>query len=263
MSTPSILKKIVEKKKITLQREKENVDLQSMIELSSKATSRQSFKDAIAKYGLSIIGEIKKASPSKGIIRDGFTPVKIAKEYEGNVEALSVLTEEDFFLGKPNYIHKVAKVVDLPILRKDFIIDEYQIYRAKHLGASAILLIVSILDENTISKFILLAKLLNMDALVETHRIDEAKIALSAGAEIIGINNRNLHTFEVDINMTNKVAQMIDDGKLIVSESGINTKEDIIAIRDAKVDAILVGESFMRCDDIAVKAKELKDGYKS
>ncbi len=178
------------------------------------------------------------------------------------MEALSILTEEDFFLGKPSYIHKVAKVVDLPILRKDFIVDEYQIFQAKHLSASAILLIVAILDENTIREYIKLAKSLKMDALVETHSIEEAKIALSAGAEIIGVNNRNLHTFEVDINMTNIVSEIVPKDKLLVSESGINTKDDIIAIREAGINGILVGESFMRCKDIAAKAKELKDGNK-
>jgi len=263
MNTPSILQKILSQKLKRIAEEKELVNLKDMISLAEKAKQRKSFYDALKKDGLSIIGEIKKASPSKGLIKADFNPKIIAKKYEICVDALSILTEEDFFQGKYGYLESVSKVVDLPILCKDFIADEYQIYKAKAIGASAVLLIVAMLDKSTIVKFIKLANSLGLDALVETHSVVEAKIALDSGAVIIGINNRNLHTFNVDLQTTMDIAHLIAKDKIIVSESGINSREDIIMLKDANINAILVGESFMRCDDIEVKAKELKNAYTS
>lgn len=263
MKTPSILEKILSKKLVSVAREKQLLSPRDMIALANNAKQQSSFYDALAIDGLSIIGEIKKASPSKGLIKADFNPIEIAKEYIGCVDALSILTEEDFFQGSYEYLESVSKIVDLPILCKDFIADEYQIYKAKAIGASAILLIVAMLSETVLNSHISLAKSLGMDALVETHNIDEAKIALDAGADIIGINNRNLHTFDVDIMTTVEVAKIIGKDKIIVSESGINSKNDITAIKHADINAILVGESFMRCDDISAKAKELKDAYRN
>ena len=263
MNTPSILQKILSQKLKRIAEEKELVNLKDMISLAEKAKQRKSFYDALKKDGLSIIGEIKKASPSRGLIKADFNPKILAKKYEICVDALSILTEEDFFQGKYGYLESVSKVVDLPILFKDFIADEYQIYKAKAIGASAVLLIVAMLDKSTIVKFIKLANSLGLDALVETHSVVEAKIALDSGAVIIGINNRNLHTFNVDLQTTMDIAHLIAKDKIIVSESGINSREDIIMLKDANINAILVGESFMRCDDIEVKAKEFRDAYTS
>ena len=262
MNTPSILKEIVAKRKIRLEKEKSKVSPCQMIELAKKAGDRLSFLETLKKDGLSIIGEIKKASPSKGLIKGDFYPSSIAKEYEGNVDSLSVLTEEDYFMGSPKYLYEVAQAVNTPILRKDFIFDEYQIYEAKYLGASAVLLITAILDSDHMKLLLGTAHSLNMDALVETHSLEEAEIAIDSGAKIIGINNRDLNTFEVDLNTTLDIAAIIPSGIIKVSESGFHSASDIHFVKQAGIDAVLVGESFMRCDDIAKKAKELKDAYK-
>jgi len=262
MNTPSILKEITEKKLIRVAEEKANVSLDEIKRIGASTPQRPSFYEALKKDGLSIIGEIKKASPSKGLIKADFSPADIAKEYSSCVDAISVLTEADYFLGSYDYLTVVSETVDLPILCKDFIADEYQIYKAKAIGASAILLIAALLDTETIKRFMTIAHSLGLDALVETHNSQEAKSALAAGAKIIGINNRNLHTFEVDINTTIQIAKSIPDDTVLVSESGINTSEDIQIIKEANISAILVGESFMRSENIAAKAKEFKDAYK-
>ncbi|MBN2879452.1 MAG: indole-3-glycerol phosphate synthase TrpC [Clostridia bacterium] len=262
MSTPSILKEITENKLSRVAEEKATVSLDEIKHIAASAPQRPSFCEALKKDGLSIIGEIKKASPSKGLIKADFNPADIAKEYSSCVDAISVLTEADYFLGSYDYLAVVSETVDLPILCKDFIADEYQIYKAKAIGASAILLIAALLDTETIKSFLATAHSLDLDALVETHNSEEAKSALAAGAKIIGINNRNLHTFEVDINTTIQIAKSIPDDIVLVSESGINTGHDIQIIKEAKINAILVGESFMRSENIAAKAKEFKDAYK-
>lgn len=228
--------------------------------ITDKAT--KSFYSAIAKDGLSIIGEIKKASPSKGIIKADFNPVEIAKKYCNVVDAISVLTEEDFFLGKPEYLKQVHDTVDTPILRKDFIIDSSQIFEAKDIGASAILLIVAILDIQKLKQFLKLAHELNLDSLVEVHNESEIQLALEAGADIIGINNRDLKTFNVDLNNTLNLRKFIPENILVVSESGINTQEDIKFLKHSNIDAVLVGESFMRTDNILNKANEFRDAFK-
>ena len=261
MNTPSILDKILIKKLTRVEHEKKQISLEEMKTLAEHANIRSSFYDALKKDGLSIIGEIKKASPSKGLIKPDFDPIKIANEYKSCVDAISVLTEEDFFQGHYDYLSDVAKAVNLPVLCKDFIADEYQIYKAKAIGASAVLLIVAMLDKTQLSKLYNTAKSIGLDALVETHNIDEAMTAISIGADIIGINNRNLHTFEVDIATTLDISKALPADKILVSESGINTKDDIIKLKEAKINAILVGESFMRCNNIGAKAKEFKDAY--
>jgi len=263
MNTPSILKEITAKKLSRIAEEKAAISLNEIKKIAEGAAPKPSFYEALTKEGLSIIGEIKKASPSKGLIKADFNPAEIAKEYSGCVDALSVLTEADYFLGNYDYLAAVSNTVNLPILCKDFIADEYQIYKAKAIGASAILLIAALLDTDTISRFLILAHSLGLDALVETHSIEEAQSAIKSGAKIIGVNNRNLHTFEVDINTTLEISKIIPDEIVLVSESGISTREDIIKIKKANIDAILVGESFMRTGSIAAKAKEFKDAYKS
>jgi len=256
-----ILDKIVQKKRENLISLKEKMSIDDIKEKIKNMKKPPSFYDAIAKKGLSIIGEIKKASPSKGLIRKDFNPVEIAREYEGAVDVISVLTEEDFFMGKAEYLREISKTVSLPILRKDFIIDEFQIYEARELGASCILLIVAILEQEKLVEYIKLAESLNMDALVETHTEEEVKRAIAAGAKIIGINNRNLKNFSVDFNNTIRLKAMIPEGILVISESGIENKEQIKILKKAAVDGILVGESFMKSENIKNMAREFKGAY--
>ncbi|HOQ16459.1 MAG: indole-3-glycerol phosphate synthase TrpC [Epulopiscium sp.] len=256
-----ILNKIVERKKESLNQLKKKASIAYFERLTDKKEIPLSFYKAMEKPGLSIIGEVKKASPSKGIIRQEFNPVEIAKEYESSVDAISVLTEEEFFLGSPRYLKEIHGEVKLPLLRKDFIIDPIQIYEARALGASAVLLIAAILDDIQLREFISLTHSLDMDALVEVHDEDELERALNTNAVIIGINNRNLKDFSVDINTTIKLSREIPKDKLIISESGIFTGEDIMKLKKANIDGILVGESFMKSEDINKKAKEFKDAY--
>lgn len=254
-----ILDKIVEKKKETLILQ--NIDLEKMISMAKNTPARKSFYEAMAKEGLSIIGEVKKASPSKGVIVEDFRPIEIAKQYEKCVDAMSVLTEEHFFMGSPDYLRKISKKTDIPLLRKDFIIDEVQIYEAKVLGASAVLLIAAILDRDTMQKYLDITHELDMDALVEVHTKEELDMVLTTNAKIIGINNRNLKTFEVSLDTTVELSKYIPKDKIIIGESGIYKIEDIEKLRDS-IDGILVGESFMRTDNIIKKAEDFKNAYK-
>jgi indole-3-glycerol phosphate synthase len=256
-----ILDKIVEQKKIDLEIFKKNNDIQSLVKKAKVMPKRPSFKEALAKKGLSIIGELKKASPSKGVIVENFNPSELLKKYENVVDAVSVLTEEKFFLGKPEYLLEFSKNSNLPLLRKDFIIDEIQIYEAKILGASAILLICAILTLDKIKYFMKIAKELELDVLLETHDEKEVQMALLSGADIIGINNRNLNTFEVSIDTTIKLLELIPKDKIVVSESGFDNENDIKKIKNTRVNAILVGESFMRTDDILGKAKLFRKSF--
>ena len=252
-----ILDRIVERKKMRLK--ELNLDIKLLKEKAEGAESRSSFIEALQKGGLSIIGEVKRASPSKGLIKENFDPLELAVKYENCVDAVSVLTEENFFLGSSEYLKKITDEVGIPALRKDFIIDEVQIYEAKILGASAILLIVAILDEKILKKFIKIVEKLGMDALIEVHTKEEVETALRAGAEIIGINNRDLKTFKVDLNTTIELAKLIPKDKVIVSESGIKDEMDIEKLKKAGIDGVLIGEIFMRCDDIGELAGKFKD----
>jgi indole-3-glycerol phosphate synthase len=216
----------------------------------SKLKDRASFEDALKAPGLSFICEVKKASPSKGIIVEDFPYRQIAREYEAaGAAAISVLTEPQFFQGSAAYLQEIARDVQIPCLRKDFIIDEYQIYEAKFLGASAVLLICALLNEKQLASFIALTESIGLSALVETHRESEVESAVKAGARIIGINNRDLQTFAVDLDVTRRLASQIPADIVKVSESGIHTPEDIKYIKDCGVDAVLIGESMMRARD--------------
>lgn len=256
-----ILDKIVSQKKIDLEIFKKNNDIQSLVKKAKEMPKKPSFKEVLAKKGLSIIGELKKASPSKGVIVENFNPSELLKKYENVVDAVSVLTEEKFFLGKPEYLLESSKNSNLPLLRKDFIIDEIQIYEAKILGASAILLICAILTLDEIKYFLKIAKELELDVLLETHDEKEVQMALLSGAEIIGINNRNLNTFEVSIDTTIKLLELIPKDKIVVSESGFDNENDIKKIKNTRINAILVGESFMRTDDILGKAELFRKSF--
>lgn len=250
-----ILDDIVAKKREYLKNTK-HIDF-----IEDNFSSIASFYEALAKPGLSIIGEIKKASPSKGLIKPNFEPIQLAKQYEYAVDAISVLTEEHYFLGSPKYLKDIHTQVKLPLLRKDFIIDSYQILEARALGASAVLLIVAILDKKQLKDFLNISKKLGLDTLVEVHNEQEIDIALSSGAKIIGINNRDLKTFDVKLDTTTRLRKLIPNDIIVVGESGINTKKDINVMKQANVNAILVGESFMKTDDIKKKSDEFRKSY--
>lgn len=237
-------------------------DLESLKKQCETIEDKPSFYDALKKDGLSIIGEIKKASPSKGLIRADFQPVELAKVYEQSVDAISVLTEEDYFLGNDEYLKAVSDTVSLPTLCKDFIISEAQIYKAKTLGASVVLLIVAILTDDELRNFRDLAKSLGMDALIEVHTKEELNRALAIEPKIIGINNRNLKTFEIDLNTSISLSKEIPDQVAVICESGVFDPEDIELLNQGRYDAILVGESFMRSDDMIGHAANLKKAYK-
>jgi len=197
--------------------------------------------------GLSIIGEVKKASPSKGIIAEDFPYLQTAKDYEAaGIDAISCLTEPKYFLGKDQYLQEIASTVKIPVLRKDFIIDEYQIYQAKVWGASAILLICACLDVPTLTKFRELADSLGLSSLVEAHDEHEVQMAIDCGARIIGVNNRNLKDFTVDVQNSVRLRNLVQDDVIFVSESGLETPEDIQVLRDNNIGVALMGETFMR-----------------
>ena len=255
-----ILNEIIKKRKHQLEKEKSKIPLG---EIKNKALNSEfktlDFKKALSGNDLSVICEVKKASPSKGLIRPDFNPLQIAKQYEqSGADAVSCLTEEYYFKGASNYLKEISENISIPVLRKDFIIDEYQIYEAKTLGASAILLIAAVLDEKTLLKFYKLASSLSLQSLIEIHDEKELKKALNIGAEIIGINNRNLKTFEVDLNTTQKLASLIPKDKLIISESGIKNNTDMKTVHKYGASAVLIGETLMRSNDIEKTLKELK-----
>lgn len=253
------LSEIVNRKKERLKERK--FDIEQLKEAVKSVPSRPSFYDALKKNGLSIIGEIKKASPSKGLIKADFEPVSLAKEYEQCVDAISVLTEEHYFLGSDDYLEAVSNTVTLATLCKDFIFDPVQIYRAKLLGASCILLIVNILTDDEIIEFLSLAKELGLDALVETHTEEEVHRAVRCGANIIGINNRDLSTFVTTLEVTLQLVKHVPSDCVVVSESGILSPEDVVKLKGIRLDAILVGENFMRCESIIECANALKSAY--
>jgi indole-3-glycerol phosphate synthase len=210
------------------------------------------FEAALATPGLSFICELKKASPSKGLIAQSFDHRAIAREYEAaGAAALSVLTEPRFFQGSPRYLVEVAEEVSIPTLRKDFIIDEYQIYEARLLNADALLLIVALLDDKQLAGFIARADELGLDALVEAHTADEVKRALVAGGRIIGVNNRDLNSFEVRLSTSLALREKVPRDLLFVAESGIRGAEDVRELASVGVDAVLIGESMMRSHDRA------------
>ncbi len=257
MST--ILDEIVAYKREFVAESKRRIPFQALKEQVSSSPGEARFARTLREAdGIAVIAEVKKASPSKGLIRPDFDPVDIATTYEaGGARAVSVLTDERYFQGSACALTQVRQAVDLPILRKDFTIDSYQVYEARAIGADAILLIVSILSEDQIMEYLDLAHSLGLDALVEVHTGDELETALRAGAEIIGINNRDLRTFQTHLSVTERLIGNVPDDLLVVSESGIHTREDVLRLQDAGADAILVGESLMREPDIGKKLREL------
>lgn len=218
-----------------------------------------SFQQALKKPGVSFICECKKASPSKGLIAPNFPYLEIAKEYEAaGAGCISVLTEPKWFLGNDEYLKEIAEAVSIPCLRKDFTVDEYQIYQAKVLGASAVLLICSVLTENQTKDYIRICDELGLSALVEVHDEQEVQTAINAGARIIGVNNRNLKDFSVDTDNSRRLRELIPPGILFVSESGVRTAEDVETLRKIGADAVLIGETLMRASDKRAKLAELR-----
>jgi indole-3-glycerol phosphate synthase len=252
-----ILSLILETKKKRIEVLRRN--RQAFDSLIKKASSPLSFKKTIQRAGkISVIAELKQASPSAGILRKDFSPLAIAAIFQkAKVNAISVLTEEDFFLGKVNYIEDIKKQVSVPVLRKDFILEEVQILESRAVGADAVLLIMGILGEEKLKKLYRFSKDLGMDALVEVHTEKELKKALSIGVDIIGINNRNLHTFEVNLGCSKKLLPFIPENVVRVSESGIHTLKDILLLKGLGADAVLLGEVLMKADNIEEKLKEL------
>lgn len=219
------------------------------------------FKKALGGDEISIIAEVKRASPSKGLIAEDFDYLTITKEYEdAGASAISVLTEPYFFKGSDDYLKEISECVDIPILRKDFVIDEYMIWEAKALGASAVLLIVSILSIVELKKFLDLAHDLGLSAIVETHDGDEIRTALNVGAEIIGVNNRDLTDFTVNIENSISLRRCVSGDVVFISESGIKTPQDVRRLKENDVDAVLIGETLMKCDDKKAMILELKNG---
>lgn len=250
-----ILDDIVSKKKEQLKIQKMKKPLKEILNEIINEDARN-FKAALDKDYISIIGEIKKASPSKGIIRENFNHLEIAKLYDDvNVDAISVLTEKNYFKGDDRYIKDVKKVTSKPILRKDFIFDEYQLYETKAIGADAVLLIVAILGKD-LNRFYKKAKELNLYSIVEVHDEHELNIALDSNPEIIGINNRDLRDFHVDLNTTERLKKYIPSDVLVVSESGIKSPKVINYLHSIGVSAVLIGETFMRKID---KKEEIKE----
>jgi indole-3-glycerol phosphate synthase len=255
----TILDKIVAAKRQEIEASRARVPLRELRAALSDAAPPRDFRAALATRGpIRMIAEIKKASPSAGLIRDSFDPVAIARIYENHGAAcISVLTDKPFFQGDLNYLVAVRRTVKIPVLRKDFILDTYQLLEARAAGADAVLLIAECLDAHTLRKLHDETIELGMTALVELYDPENLEPVLDAGATVVGINNRNLHTFEVDLNHTIRLRQQVPDHCVLVGESGIRTRKDVTLLQSAGVDAILVGEALMREPDIGLAVDAL------
>lgn len=251
MSMPDVLREIIAHKRRELDRAGGEVSLRDVQAATSDAPPARDFAAALRGDDVRVIAEIKRASPSEGTIREGdFDPVDIARRYqEAGAAALSVLTDERFFGGCLDHLRAVREVVDIPLLRKDFILDERQVYEARAAGADAVLLIVAALKPPRLAALLTLAHELGMAALVETHNEAEVEAALASGARIIGVNNRNLHTFEVDLATTERLAALIPDDRVLVAESGVHMRDDVERLARSGVDTVLVGTALMRAAD--------------
>ena len=254
-----ILDRIVKSTEIRVAQLKKNYPLNILKKLAKKSENPFSFEKALRVDDIAFICEVKKASPSKGLIAKDFLYVQIAKDYEiAGANAISVLTEPEFFQGANAYLTEIKKNVSIPVLRKDFIIEESQIYESRIIGADAILLICSILSEEQIRHYIKIADDLGMSSLVEAHDEAEVEKAINAGARVIGVNNRNLKTFEVNIENSVRLRKLVPTEIVFVSESGIKTQKDIKILRNNGTDAVLIGETLMRSGDKSLEIKKLK-----
>ncbi|MDR1015469.1 MAG: indole-3-glycerol phosphate synthase TrpC [Coriobacteriales bacterium] len=222
-----------------------------------------SFAEALAAPGLSFICEVKQASPSKGLIAEDFDHLQVARDYEAaGADAVSVLTEPTFFKGSPRFLEDIAAACVLPTLRKDFVIDEYQIAEARLLGAQAVLLIAALLADDELAAFVACADRLGLDVLAEAHTADEVRRVLAAGARIVGVNNRDLNSFEVDLLTSVRLRELVPSGVPYVAESGIRSEEDVAQLTAAGIDAVLVGETFMRSEDKAALLARMREAAK-
>ena len=246
----TILNDIVENTRAKLESKKAELPLAEIIsKLNELNLPKGAFKESLLNKDQAIIAEIKKASPSAGIISEDFDPIKKAKEYEDvGASALSILTEEDFFQGSSEYLKEVKAITSLPILRKDFMIDEYQIYEAKLIGADCILLIASVLNDNEIQSFVDLAESLELDYLIEIHDLNELERVKNFSNAMIGVNNRNLKTFDVDLNNSINLKNAFNSNNLFIAESGIKSQDDIDTLKAHDIHVFLIGESLMKGD---------------
>lgn len=257
-----ILDQIVEDKKIRLVQCKAQISEQKMkAQALSLERKGLSFYEALRKKGLSIIGEFKNASPSMGVIDNPINLSERIQQYNHSVDAISCLTEETHFLGSVDYFKQIREISDLPMIRKDFIIDSYQIYEAKVIGADCILLIAAILTDHQLQEYYELASRLGMDVLLEVHNEQEMERALKINPRIIGVNNRDLNDFSVSLETTKRLRKMAGDGLVFVSESGITSISDVEFLKDCKIDAILVGGAFMQSKSPQTIAAEWKQAY--
>jgi indole-3-glycerol phosphate synthase len=255
-----ILERIAQSTKERVEQQKKQIPFYEMRRKAEEMNGDTGFlfERALQSPQISFICEIKRASPSKGMIAKEFPYLTIAKEYEqASASAISVLTEPQYFLGKDEYLKQIQQAVSIPLLRKDFTIDAYQIYQAKLLGASAVLLICALLHTEVISEYLAICDSLGLSALVETHDAKEVESALKAGARIVGVNNRNLHDFTVDIQNSVTLRKYVPKEKLFVAESGIQTANDIALLQQSNVDAVLIGETLMKSPDKAKMIRRL------
>ncbi|MCB1761543.1 MAG: indole-3-glycerol phosphate synthase TrpC [Gammaproteobacteria bacterium] len=261
-NTPDILQKIILRKREEIRERSAEIPLESLLKLAGNGDSPRGFAQAIAdrtERGLAaVVAEIKKSSPSKGVIRPQFDPVQIASSYErGGATCLSVLTDCDFFHGSDDYLRQARSACRLPVLRKDFIIDPYQVYEARAIGADCVLLILACLDDGNLKQLHELARELGMDVLLEVHDAAELQRALELDNRLIGINNRDLRSFEVNLETTLGLLREIPANRIVVTESGIHTPADVARMRTGGVNAFLVGEAFMRAEEPGEKLSEL------
>ena len=253
-----MISKIVAQKKEEVEQRKKALPLASLQERIAQQKPPLDFTAAITSDHIRLIAEIKQASPSRGILHPDLNPVDLARTYvEGEAAAISVLTEANYFMGSIDRLSAIRQEVELPLLRKDFIFDPYQIYESRAYGADALLLIVAILEQARLEELLLLSRSLGLSCLVEVHSEDEVERALNSGADVIGINNRDLNTFVVDIDTTRRLRSFIPPGRVVVAESGIRSRSDVERLAEWGINAILVGEALVTTDDVLAKMKEM------
>lgn len=262
MTTPTVLNRIIDRKfEEVAERSARRPIAQLRAEIASASQPRgfvAAMEAKLAAGQSAVIAEIKKASPSKGVIREDFHPAEIARSYEqGGAACLSVLTDADFFQGSEAYLRQAREACSLPVIRKDFIVDPYQVYEARAIAADCILLIAAALDDAQLAQLNALAHELGMDVLIEVHNAEELQRILPLGNRLVGINNRNLHNFETSLDNTFSLLAQIDENRIVVTESGIHSADDVAAMRQHNVDAFLVGEAFMRAAEPGEKLAEL------
>lgn len=256
------LKKILKVKRERIETQKRKVSKEQLIKKLKSPFKKRDFKLSISRPDrIALIAEVKKASPSRGIIRRNFNPLLIAQTFEANgADAISVLTEERFFQGRLTYLSDIKREVSVPILRKDFLIDEYQIYESKVNGADAILLIARLLSEKELSGYLTLAFKLDMDVVLEVHSEQDLNKALSVNAPIVGINNRDLDTLKLDLNTSERLMKFVPKDKFVIVESGITSHHEVLRLKQFGINAVLIGEAFIAAEDIPKKMKEVMEG---